>query len=86
MLAWRKLRGLTQSQLAERAGVNRKVVMRLESGEGGVTVESLLRVLRGLGLLEAVANALDPYEHEVGRLRADELLPQRVRHRSERDG
>lgn len=78
---WRKLRGLTQAQLADRAGVDRKTVMRLEQGNGGVSTENLLRVLRALGILDALPRALDPYESDLGRLRADEQLPRRVRPR-----
>jgi transcriptional regulator with XRE-family HTH domain len=85
--AWRKLRGLTQAQLADRSGVSRDTIGRLERGDGGVSVEKLLRVLRSLGLLESVPEALDPYRSDVGRLRSDEQLPQRVRPRrlGERD-
>jgi DNA-binding XRE family transcriptional regulator len=79
---WRKLRGLTQTQLADRAGVGRRTIIRLESGDGGVTIENLLRVLRALGLLDTLPQALDPYESDIGRLRADEQLPRRVRPRS----
>lgn len=82
VLAWRKLRNLTQEQLADRAGVSRGVVVRVEHGDGGVSVENLLRVLRALGLAELLPNALDPYESDIGRLRSDEQLPHRVRPRS----
>jgi transcriptional regulator with XRE-family HTH domain len=78
---WRRLRGLTQAQLADRAGVGRVTVARLEKGDGGASLESLLRVLRALGVLDPVLRALDPYESDVGRLRADEALPQRIRPR-----
>ena len=78
---WRKLRGLTQAQLADRAGVDRKTVLRLEKGNGGVSIEDLLRVLRALGILDTLPRALDPYETDLGRLRADEQLPHRVRPR-----
>lgn len=80
--AWRKLRGLTQAQLADRAGVSRRTIVRLERGDGGMTVENFLRLLRALGLLDALPRALDPYESDIGRLRADQQLPQRVRPRS----
>jgi transcriptional regulator with XRE-family HTH domain len=80
--AWRKLRGLTQAQLADRADVSRDLLVRLERGDGGVSIENLFRVLRGLGVLDSVPKALDPYESDVGRLRSDEQLPQRVRPRS----
>lgn len=76
---WRKLRGLTQSQLADRAGIGRATLARFEQGEGGIGLESLLRILRALGILEKLGKALDPYESDVGRLRSGEELPRRVR-------
>ncbi len=81
MTVWRKLRGLTQAQLADRAGVSLRTLRRLEDGEGGVTLENLLRILRALGVIDALPRALDPYETDVGRLRSEERLPQRVRPR-----
>lgn len=88
VLTWRKLRGLTQVQLADRSGLARGTVQRIEAGEMGVSLENLLRVLRALGLLDAIPEALDPFASDVGRLRADERLPMRVRPRklSGRDG
>jgi len=77
---WRKLRQLTVVQVADRAGVNEKTVRLLEGG-GKVNVETLLRVARALGILDVITAALDPYSSDVGRLRADEALPTRVRHR-----
>lgn len=70
---------LTQAQLAERAGVSRGVARRLEAGDGGVSVENLVRILRALGVAELVTAALDPLNSDIGRLRADEGLPKRVR-------
>ena len=78
---WRKLRGLTQAQLADRADVNRETVSRLERGDGAVGLERVLRVLHALGVLDDLPRALDPYESDVGRLRADDQLPERVRPR-----
>ena len=79
LTAWRKLLGLTAEDAAARAGVSRSTVQRLEHGELGVSVEALLNVLRVYGRLEALINALDPYETDLGRARADQLLPRRVR-------
>jgi transcriptional regulator with XRE-family HTH domain len=78
---WRRLRGLTQAQLADRAGVSRGVVRRLEAGDGGVSVENLARILRALGVVELMVDALDPLNSDVGRLRAGQELPERVRPR-----
>lgn len=80
--AWRRLSGLTQSQLADRAGLDRKTVMRVERGDASIAVDSLLSVLHVLGVLEGVVRASDPYETDVGRMRADEVLPRRVRPRN----
>jgi transcriptional regulator with XRE-family HTH domain len=81
VVTWRKLRGLTQAQLADRSGVARETLARLERGEGGVSLENLLRILRGLGVLDSLPTALDPYTSDVGRQRSEERLPQRVRPR-----
>ena len=81
VLNWRKLNGLTAAQVADRAGIAPRTLRSLEQGKGSISLENTLRVLRALGLLELLTTALDPYESSVGRLRADELLPQRVRPR-----
>jgi transcriptional regulator with XRE-family HTH domain len=79
LTAWRKLQGLTAGQLAERAAMSRTTLRRIESGDAGVSFEAVLEVLRSLGVLEGVVTATDPYESDLGRARADEALPQRVR-------
>ena len=79
--AWRKLRDLTQHQLAERAGVGRETVVRVEQGDPKVGFDNVLRILHALGVLDSVARAVDPYETDLGRMRADEQLPRRVRPR-----
>ena len=78
LATWRRLRHLTAAQVADRAGLSRHTVMRLENGEGA-GVESMLRVARALGVLDSLVEALDPYVTDVGRLRSEEALPQRVR-------
>lgn len=83
---WRRLRGLTQAQLADRANLARTTIVRLEAGDGGVSTENLLRVLRALGILETLSRAVDPYESDIGRLRSSERLPSRVRPRNLGDG
>jgi transcriptional regulator with XRE-family HTH domain len=78
LATWRRLRRLTAAQVADRAGISRHTVMRLENGEGAST-ENLLRVARALGVLDLLIAALDPYSTDVGRLRSEEALPERVR-------
>jgi transcriptional regulator with XRE-family HTH domain len=78
LATWRKLRKLTVVQLADRAGVSVATISRTEAGKG-CTVESLFRISRALGILKEVSTVTDPFNSDVGRLRADNALPQRVR-------
>lgn len=79
---WRKLQQLTAAQVADRAGIAPKTLLSLEHGEGSVSLENVFRVARALGLLEKLSEALDPYATDVGRLRTEEQLPERVRRRN----
>ncbi|MGD9793016.1 MAG: helix-turn-helix domain-containing protein [Acidimicrobiia bacterium] len=79
---WRKLQNLTGQQLAERAGVSRPTISKLEHGDLGVGLGVLLEVLRALGQLDALVTATDPYETDLGRIRSAENVPKRVRSRS----
>jgi transcriptional regulator with XRE-family HTH domain len=76
---WRKLQRLTAAQVAERAGISRDTLRAIEQGKGTASTENLLRVLRILGILDGMVAAADPYQTDVGRLRAGEILPKRVR-------
>lgn len=58
-------------------------MLRLERGQGA-TLENVLRVARALGVMDVLVTSLDPFESDVGRLRADQALPQRVRRRAAR--
>ena len=78
----RKLLGLTAKMVAERAGTTPPTISKLENGEG-TTLEITLRVMRVLGLMDAVVTATDPFATERGRLLADEKLPERVRVRGD---
>lgn len=77
--AWRTLQDLTAEQVSERAGIARDTVGRLERGESNVGFDVVLRVAGALGVLDAIVTAADPYETPLGRARADERLPRRVR-------
>lgn len=80
LATWRRLRHLTVAEVADRAGLGVNTVKRLENGRGA-TLENTLRVARALGVLEMLTKAVDPYSTDVGRVRADEALPERVRAR-----
>ncbi|MFJ4999938.1 helix-turn-helix domain-containing protein [Microbacterium sp. NPDC088619] len=78
----RKLLGLTAKMVAERAGTTPPTISKLENGDG-TTMEIMLRVMRVLGLMDAVVSATDPFTTERGRLLVDEKLPERVRVRTD---
>lgn len=79
LTTWRKLQSLTAEQVADRAGISRDTLRRLEKGETTVGLAVFLNVARVLGTLDRVVDALDPYETDIGRARADTALPKRVR-------
>jgi transcriptional regulator with XRE-family HTH domain len=79
LVTWRKLLGLTAEQVCQRAGISRPTLRKLEAGDPTVTLETFLNVARALGRLDSIVEALDPYETDFGRARADQLLPARVR-------
>lgn len=85
LAAWRRIRGLTAQQVAERAGVSVRTLGTIESGAGSPSLENVLRVARALGSLDRLVEAIDPFETDIGRLRSQEQLPRRIR-RSKQPG
>lgn len=75
---WRKLHRLTTQMVAERAGITRDTLRAIENGDGGVRLENVVSVLRVLGVMGAVLEAVEPMNSEVGVLNAESMLPQRV--------
>ena len=67
-------------EVAERADISRDTLRRLEHGDPGVSLGTVLGVARALGALDRVVDALDPYQTDLGRARAASALPKRVRH------
>ena len=74
----RKLMGLTAKMVADRAGTTPPTISKLENGDG-TSLEITLRVMRVLGLMDAVVAASDPFATARGRLMIDEKIPERVR-------
>jgi transcriptional regulator with XRE-family HTH domain len=79
VVAWRKLLGLTAAQVADRAGISRGTLARIEHGDGGASLAAFLSAAHALGQLDRVVDSVDPYSTDLGRARADEILPKRVR-------
>ena len=76
---WRKLRGLTKAQLAQKANISRPTLDRVERGDPGVSFATILNIATMVGIMDRVIEAFDPFETDYGRLRAAEELPKRIR-------
>lgn len=78
--SWRKMHGITQAELASRAGVSRETLSRLENGDSSVALSTVLNVLHVFGVSDRLVEATNPYETAFGMARAGEVLPKRVVH------
>ena len=74
----RRQQRITLELLAEHANLSVPTVRRLLN-EGAGTFENFLRVARILGLLQGVEDATDPLNTPIGRARAEQDVPKRVR-------
>lgn len=57
IMALRKLAGLTQEQLSERAGLQRSHVSKIEAGKYAVNIETLQSIAEALGM---TVDIIDP--------------------------
>jgi transcriptional regulator with XRE-family HTH domain len=65
------------ADLAARAGTSPSTVARLEKGEPGVGIGTLADVLVVMGLVERLADLIDPRKDDLGLALAAEQLPRR---------
>lgn len=72
-------RQLTMDELAKACGIGRRTLYRIENGEPGAAIGSLLTVLWKLGLLDTVRAVADPDDDEHGKILEAARRPQRVR-------
>lgn len=76
---WRLMQALKAQELAERAGISRSTLQKIERGDPGVSIGAVLSVMQALGQLDHVVGSFDPLSTDVGRLRSTEALPERIR-------
>lgn len=76
----RRRRRISTMMMAERAGVSRTTLYKVERGDAGVAFGTYARVLFVLGLTERLAELTDPKYDSVGLALEDSILPQRIRY------
>ena len=74
----RRQQRITMELLAERANLSVPTVRKLLA-EGQGSLENFLRVAKILGMLDFVTEATDPLLTPMGKLRANDDTPKRVR-------
>ncbi|SMH30105.1 transcriptional regulator, XRE family [Rathayibacter oskolensis] len=74
IVRWRAVNDMSASLLAERAGVTRETLRRLEAGDGSARIDSVFAVLAALGIADTVVQSSDPYRSETARVRIDAIL------------
>lgn len=63
---------------AERAGVSTSTIIRLEKGDGGVSIGTLAMVCLVLGEIDRIADFLDPGSDDTGLILDKQTLPKRI--------
>ncbi|WP_454692436.1 helix-turn-helix domain-containing protein [Achromobacter aloeverae] len=77
--AARRLRRLSQEDLALRIGTSLSTIRRMEDGHPGTALHTFLRALHVLGRLEAVEKVMAMENDALGMELVRDQLPQRVR-------
>jgi transcriptional regulator with XRE-family HTH domain len=75
----RRMRRLTQEDLAQRMGTSLSTVRRMEDGYPGTALHTFLRALHVLGRLEDMVKVMALEQDMLGLELARDQLPQRVR-------
>ena len=72
-------RRLPMVLIAERAGISRITLRKIENGETSVSLGSFVSVLFALGMIDRLQEIADASHDHVGRQLEEEQLPQRIR-------
>ncbi|MFO1257829.1 MAG: helix-turn-helix domain-containing protein [Gammaproteobacteria bacterium] len=75
----RKRRRITMALMAERAGINRRTLSKIEKGEPTVLMASYAQVLFVLGMTDRLKDFMDANYDLIGRDLEEENLPKRIR-------
>jgi transcriptional regulator with XRE-family HTH domain len=74
----RKKRRMSVADFCERLGVTDKTLAKLETGDGGVRLETLAMALMVLGELHRLSELLDPAKDNTGLVLDQARLPERI--------
>ena len=75
----RKRRRIPMQLTAERAGISRATLDKIEKGEAGVSLGAYARVLFVLGMIQRLTDLVDVKFDELGLGLEAERLPKRIR-------
>jgi transcriptional regulator with XRE-family HTH domain len=75
----RRRRRISTSLMAERAGISRTTLNKVEKGSSTVSMSSYATVLFVLGMIDKLKDIADVMHDLTGRELADEALPKRIR-------
>lgn len=80
----RKRRRVSTALMAERASMSRATLLKIEQGDGSVSMENFAKVIFVLGLHEDLGKLGELSEDYVGLMLADDQLPKRIRYKKEK--
>ena len=75
----RRRRGLSTQSMAERAGISKKTLYRLEQGDPGVSWGAVIRVLNILNLIPEFNKALNTTNDALGLVLMNKAVAKRIR-------
>lgn len=75
----RKRRRIPMQLAAERAGISRATLTKIEKGDDGVSLGSYAKVLFTLGMVSRLSELVEPAVDQLGIELETESLPKRIR-------
>lgn len=76
----RKMRRITMDMAAERAGISRNTLSKIENGDGGVSIMAYAKILFVYGMIDRIHDLCDPKFDTIGMGIELDQLPKRIRH------
>lgn len=74
----RRIRQISAADFAERVGISRATLFRLEKGDPGVSLHTLAMALHALGRLEGLATLANAATDDIGLMQSRRKAPRRI--------